>query len=97
MSCLVLRSARRARLEGCGSHMLRDALLRNAPQHEDVGGGLSAILSAASLNPAVTPPHPTLSPQAGRGSAKRGGMKSGNGEPPHAGERNSTNAAGTSG
>jgi len=29
---------RAARLEGCGADMLRDALLRNAPQHEEGGG-----------------------------------------------------------
>jgi hypothetical protein len=43
-------------------------------------GGLSAILSfntlatlfqTSLLSPAATPPHPTLSPQAGRGSSER--------------------------
>src|ERR1700730_12563553 len=32
------------------------------------GANLSAILSATSLRPAERPPHPTLSPHAGRGS-----------------------------
>ena len=31
---LILRRARSARLEGWGGPMLRDALLRSAPQHE---------------------------------------------------------------
>jgi hypothetical protein len=33
-SALILRSGRSPRLEGWGGHMLRDALLCNAPQHE---------------------------------------------------------------
>jgi hypothetical protein len=32
LTALILRSARRARLEGRGRPILRDALLRNAPQ-----------------------------------------------------------------
>src|ERR1700688_2575167 len=38
---------------------------------ERSGRALSAILSAATLRPAERPPHPSLSPHAGRGSAHR--------------------------